>query len=141
MVEGRSSYFMCRFEGGPHYVMQWKEQAHGKLCIGTLTCTSPPHPPLLINDWSVIKPVVFSVQLVSTLLQKWWRIHLKYKLMPATIKELQGIVAGLSKVVKGLGLVGWFRRCNFHVPNLTEQVRLWSDTGVTSDSRHTMCQV
>ena len=36
MVEGGSSYFMCRLEGGLHYVMQWQEQAHGKLCIGKL---------------------------------------------------------------------------------------------------------
>ena len=28
----------------------------------------------------------------------------------------------------------WFRRRTFHVPNLTEYVRLWSDTGATSDS-------
>ena len=33
----------------------------------------------------------------------------------------------------------WFRRRTFHVPNLTEQVRLWSDTGATSDSDGVPC--
>lgn len=42
LVKGSSSYFMCILEGGPHYVMQWQEQVHGKLCIGKLKCTSPP---------------------------------------------------------------------------------------------------
>ena len=33
----------------------------------------------------------------------------------------------------------WFRRRTFHVPNLTELVRLWSDTGATSDSDGVPC--
>ena len=33
----------------------------------------------------------------------------------------------------------WFRRRTFHVPNLTEEVRLWSDTGATSDSDGVPC--
>ena len=33
----------------------------------------------------------------------------------------------------------WFRRRTFHVPNLTEQVRLWSDTSATSDSDGVPC--
>ena len=33
----------------------------------------------------------------------------------------------------------WFRRRTFHVPNLTEKVRLWSDTGATSDSDGVPC--
>ena len=33
-----------------------------------------------------------------------------------------------------MGAKAWFRRRTFHVPNLIEQVRLWSDSGATSDS-------
>ena len=33
----------------------------------------------------------------------------------------------------------WFRRRTFHVPNLTEYVRLWSDTGARSDSDDAPC--
>ena len=33
----------------------------------------------------------------------------------------------------------WFRRRTFHVLNLTEEVRLWSDTGATSDSEGVPC--
>ena len=33
----------------------------------------------------------------------------------------------------------WFRRRTFHVPILTEKVRLWSDTGATSDSDGSPC--
>ena len=32
VVEGRSSYFMCRLKWGPYYVMQWQEQAYRKWC-------------------------------------------------------------------------------------------------------------
>ena len=52
VVEGGSSYFMCRLEGGPHYVMQWQEQAHEKLCIVKLNYTSPPPPPSF-NKWPI----------------------------------------------------------------------------------------
>ena len=33
----------------------------------------------------------------------------------------------------------WFRRCTFHELNLIEYVRLWSDTGATSDSDGAPC--
>ena len=33
----------------------------------------------------------------------------------------------------------WFRCCTFHVPDLIEQVQLWSDTGATSDSDVSPC--
>ena len=63
VVEGGSSYFTCTLEGGTHYVMQWQEQAHGKLCIGKLKCPSPPPPPPTPTKWPVPKIVwLFCVQ-------------------------------------------------------------------------------
>ena len=38
-----------------------------------------------------------------------------------------------------MGAKAWFRRRTFHVPNLIEQVRLWSDSGATSDSDGATC--
>ena len=38
-----------------------------------------------------------------------------------------------------MGVKAWFRRRTFHVPNLIEQVRLWSDSGATSDSDGAPC--
>ena len=54
MVEGGSSYFTCRLEGGPYYVMQWQEQAHGKLCMYRKIKMHHPTPASpLINDQSL----------------------------------------------------------------------------------------